>query len=184
MNSRFYFFAPLVISPTVINARQIRLLVILCNVFRNSVSRRQWWYVIGLWTVSLKSLELNLWVCVSLNSLNFRAEGKLGREIPQSKLLKSVDFTSLSWLSAPLNHCQASRGVCRHFICESEDPCGCYAWFIRCIPGVQILILLLLGPSAHLQNYFILQVFPLVEASFSHGCIPVGKADDDVLITL
>lgn len=71
-------------------------------------------------------------MCVSLNSLDFRAEGKLGREISQSKLLKFVVFTSLCWLSAPLNHRQTSVGVCKHVSHrELEEPCGCYAWFIR-----------------------------------------------------
>lgn len=100
-------------------------------------------------------------LCVSLNLLNFRAEEKQGRDIPQSTLLKSVGFTSLSWLSAPLDHCQISIRVCKHFSCESERPCGCYAWFTRCIPGVQILILLVFWTLSPPSELLCITSFPI-----------------------
>lgn len=56
-------------------------------------------------------------VDIFLSSLNFRPERKLRREILQSKLLKSVGFTSLPWLGFFLNHQQTSIDICKYCTC-------------------------------------------------------------------
>lgn len=152
------FTSPMVVSPTIssINAWKIRFLVIYCNVLKSTISMRQWWYVTGLWTVSLKCLEQCLWVYASLHSLHFRAEGKIGSEIPHCI---AGFYTLLYWLYALFG---ALPSFCRSmqafwWLWVGKKPCGCYrvhSW------NTNINIVGFFGPLTLLQSYFISQALP------------------------